>query len=56
MHKEHKEFLKRNALEMAKRHKETCEDPDCTLSLHLIGELIKLAGMELTPDEAKHLY
>jgi hypothetical protein len=45
--------VKENALRLARQLRDTCSDEDCDVSLILLGELLTLAGIELTPDEWK---
>jgi len=54
MNTEHQDILKENALKLAKDHKKHC-DMTCNISLFLVGELIEMAGIELTEDEKREL-
>lgn len=46
-------ILKRNAIALARQHRETCEGEHCNISLMLLLELLNRAGIETTEAECK---
>ena len=48
------EALKNNAIEIVKRHKDSCVDPLCPVSVHMIAILLDRAGIKLSIEEQKH--
>jgi hypothetical protein len=48
--------LKNNVLALAEEHRKNCAGEECTISLVLLGALLKRAGIELAPDEAEKLW
>jgi len=49
-----KTILKKNAIRLAKHHKKNCDGETCAISLYMIYELLKEAGINVTRDEMKH--
>ncbi len=45
------ELLKENAIRLVREHKAQCNDPECGISMHMVAELIKKAGIELSRSE-----
>ena len=52
MNTEKQEFLKQNAINLVKHHKEHCDGETCCISVFLVEQLIRQAGIELTDKEA----
>jgi hypothetical protein len=50
------ETLKRNVLGLADHHRATCDGPDCTVSLALLGVLLDRASIGVTEEEARRLW
>ena len=46
-----KERVKQNAIRLARNHRETCDDENCNISLHLLRRCVELAGIQLTEAE-----
>ena len=47
--------VKRTLLELCQHHKETCDGPECTISLWTVREVFEFLGIELTEEELKVL-
>lgn len=45
------EFLKQNVIEVARKHRATCDDHVCTVSLFALALLLEKAGIKLTEQE-----
>lgn len=44
-------FLKENVLKLADKHSETCNDPECDISIGSVTDLLILAGYEITKED-----
>ena len=44
-------MLKANAIALAKDHKQTCDNPECGISLYMLRQLLEKAGIELSDDD-----
>lgn len=54
-HDRYRQALKENALALADEHRQTCNDPNCIISLTLLGDLLRLANFDLSDEEAGRL-
>lgn len=44
------EYLKRNAIKIARHHREHCPGQECDISLFALYELLEKAGIDVTED------
>lgn len=49
------EVMKENVLRLADEHREVCDSSTCTISLSLLADLLRKAGIELSEDEVGRL-
>ena len=49
------ELEKQAVLQLAKEHKDRCDDEECSLSLFAVFCLLKRAGIEVSPKEQRLL-
>jgi len=47
------DLLKKNAIEIARFHREYCDKKDCSVQLNFLGWLVQKAGIKLSNEEIK---
>lgn len=45
------DWIKRNLIELAKYHKDRCDDPNCGIQLYAVQEAINMLGIELSMED-----
>lgn len=48
---DYNELLKQNIIALVRDHKKHCDHSDCGISVYMVAELIKMAGLKLTKEE-----
>ena len=46
-----KEIIKKTLLHLCAEHKNTCDDPECTIQIFLMKRVFDVLEIELTKDE-----
>lgn len=50
------QILVDNMLRLVRQHKETCPGPECGISLYMVKQVVRRAGLSLTDEEEEEFH